>query len=694
VKPFQRPLRVPPILLIFAFFAGCATLRPGSGTPTEVQHESTPAIAASVERSTPAVQTAERRTAPPASRERAGGCEDVLAFRDGEATRTCAADAEERGLTIVDLSDRWTPGIFVEAPEFGDAGRQPYRATFLALADERFEDDAEFDQAREDHYLELYGIFPTFRVLRARLLDAQRHRCHDAVDDEAIAALTTTLRPFRETPDEARARIRQSEHLYRHLETARENAGLATLAELAASDPAFGLQVRRYQEMRTPIDAIKAVQAHLRCDDLLEDDAVEGMLDRATVRSLKQWQRKHMIISWGLLDEETRVAMRHDSRELDYRSVLRALRERVVDATGIIEDGSAREDDFGIILGRHVDPEEIHAVRRYGTLPHGAPDLISPATEAAARALGWTGPAETIAAFERMEPAATRSLVTALPLPEPPRYHDEHMELRAEIERGDVWYAYPYQADGTRRGQPVERRPTLTIYTQYRGRDIPLVRWNTTIGGWHPERMPGGGIALRYKNSPPGDRVWRDVVASPAWLPPDSTPPDDLVRRRPGGGWAPNTDLFGPGYQSAYGLVMMVHHVPGRTAEGEERFWDQRIRTHGSVSYSSILRGYSHGCHRLFNHLAVRAGSFLLRHRQHVRHGVMEANYSRRFAAHGQRHDLRIDTRGYRYELTPPVPITVTEGETHGMTRPPAGGRMLPERLRAMAAAAAEGTAQ
>jgi hypothetical protein len=147
VKPFAR---IPQFLLLFAFSAGCATLRPGStaGPPAEVQHESTPAIAASVERSTPTVQAAERR-APPATRtEPAGGCEDVLAFRDGEATRTCAADAEERGLTIVDLSDTWTPGIFVEAPEFGDAGRQPYRATFLAHADERFADDAEFDQAR------------------------------------------------------------------------------------------------------------------------------------------------------------------------------------------------------------------------------------------------------------------------------------------------------------------------------------------------------------------------------------------------------------------------------------------------------------------------------------------------------------------------------------------------------------------
>src|SRR5690349_12555345 len=137
-------------------------------------------------------------------------CEPVVAYRDGRATRTCAADAERRGLTVVDLSDTWTPAIFAEAPEFGEAGRQPYRSTFLALADERYPRDPAFDQAREDRYLELYGIFPTFRVLRARVLDDERHRCHDAVNDDALGRLSTTLRPFRETPTEARARIRQT----------------------------------------------------------------------------------------------------------------------------------------------------------------------------------------------------------------------------------------------------------------------------------------------------------------------------------------------------------------------------------------------------------------------------------------------------------------------------------------------------
>ena len=53
------------------------------------------------------------------------------------------------------------------------------------------------------------------------------------------------------------------------------------------------------------------------------------------------------------------------------------------------------------------------------------------------------------------------------------------------------------------------------------------------------------------------------------------------------------------------------------------------MRAHGSVSYGSILRGTSHGCHRLYNHLAVRLTGFLVRHRAHIRRGSIPARYLR-----------------------------------------------------------------
>ena len=55
----------------------------------------------------------------------------------------------------------------------------------------------------------------------------------------------------------------------------------------------------------------------------------------------------------------------------------------------MIEDGSASQQ-WGTILGRHVEVAEFRASAGRAALDNGAPDLISPATEAAATALGWT----------------------------------------------------------------------------------------------------------------------------------------------------------------------------------------------------------------------------------------------------------------------------------------------------------------
>ncbi len=157
-------------------------------------------------------------------------------------------------------------------------------------------------------------------------------------------------------------------------------------------------------------------------------------------------------------------------------------------------------------------------------------------------------------------------------------------------------------------------------------------------------------------------------------------------------GWRINRDSFGPGFASAYGLVMLIHHVevPARPAGGASRYVDRGIRTHGSASYPSILRGSSHGCHRLFNHLAVRLGGFLLAHRDHARRGPEFVRYERRFRTRGHAFVLRIASRGARTELTPPVAVRVLEGTVRGrVTSPPERLRPLPRVLVARARAAA-----
>ena len=610
----------------------------------------------------PQAQAAEGAGAgqPPARRRRSPvTCGDRLPVYEGGSRQgeVCPADAAREGLTIVDLSDSWAPLIFSEDPGLGDAGVQPYRKAYVALADEQFE--AIHEIRASEQYLELFGIFPTFRVLRERLDETERHECHDAVDDSALVALAEDLHPTGRQEKAQRDAIRQSQGLKVRLERELEREGAASVADLASVERLRPL-VERYQRGATLVESVTAMQEHLRCDGFLGRGSRGGAFDGPTLVALRRWQRRHMVISSGVLSAEARRILTLDSREADFHAALRSLRERVVDATGLVEDGSARRE-WGMVVGRTIDTEAILFESGQPGLSNGAPDAVSLATDAAARALGWTSPEALKEFLDGLGDDGTRSLRVALRLPAAPSYHADHMDLRAEIDRGDVYY----EAGNRRRG--ITHRPILTLYARDGDREVALVRWGTTIGGWQPENTEDGGIGMRYKNSPPGERIWRDVVASPAWLPPASTPDEELVSKR-GEEFRPKLGLFGPGYQSAYGLVMMMHHkvLEGTNARGEPRLFDEGIRTHGSVTYSSILGGYSHGCHRLYNHLAVRLAGFLLSHRTHHRRGSIPVDYNREVVVEDQTIDIEIRSRGYLYELDPPVPVNVLEGNILG----------------------------
>jgi hypothetical protein len=336
----------------------------------------------------------------------------------------------------------------------------------------------------------------------------------------------------------------------------------------------------------------------------------------------------------------------------------------------LIEDGSAAGGQERV-LGRYLDAPEIRQGAGIVAQDGGAGDLISRFTEAAARELGW----DTLGAMRvRLAEHASNERPlgrVALRLPELPSYYSTHMALRAEIDRGDVRRS---------RARPGDQRPLLTIYVHSEGRDIALVQWNTTIGGWQSEQLRDGGTVRRYKESPTGVRVWQDVVAAPVWFPPPSTPDRELVWQR-GGQAHVKWSLFGPGPRSAYGLLMVMHHEPTVSPRtGETRMRDEGIRVHGSSRYGSILTGVSHGCHRLFNHLALRLGAFLVSHRNHQIVGPVRGEYRRHLsveshsAVEGEEpevHELsvRLNQRGYVYRLDPPVEVNVLEGRVHGWSR-------------------------
>ncbi|MEM7603859.1 MAG: hypothetical protein AAF411_00780 [Myxococcota bacterium] len=609
-------------------------------------------------------------------------CDEPLpVYVDGESTRSVCEGALG-GLTVVDLNDDWAPFLFSEDPALGDVGTQDYRPVYLALADERL---SEVDDSLDHElYLELFGITPTFRVLIERLGEDERHACHAQIDDAPIENLSSTLRPWSPTAEEQRERVRTVRYLRARLSRAAEEEGEADLHGLDDHER-WGPHYKRLVRLAKTVDAIEAVQAHLVCDGPLGGRAryEEGVFDWRTAGPLATYQRRHLIVSGGALDAPTRRSLQLDSREEDFAAVLRSLRERVIDATGLIEDGSAARQ-WGDVLRMPLDADEFRFDAGQPPAENPATDHVAPATEAAARALGLTSPEAALAQLRALRARGHGRV--AVRLPPPPPYYSAAMALRAEVDRGDVYYRCPYDSRGRRLPARVERRPVLTLYAEHEGQDVALVRWPTTIGGWKPERTASGGTGLKYKLSYVGERVWRDVIAAPAWLPPPSTPGDDLLRRV-NGRMVPNYSLFGPGYRSAYGLAMLMHHrvlppldpdADPESPEAQPRFFDQGIRVHGSVSYRSMTTGTSHGCHRLFNHLAVRLASFVLRHRTFVRHGQVTVRYRRKVRGH----DFRIRSRGYRYELTPPVPVHVLEGRLRGGTRAPISGfRPLREAL-------------
>ncbi len=616
--------------------------------------------------------TRQRETALPAS---------AVHWEEGRVVgRLTGAEAEARGLTVVDLRDDWVPAIFASDPSLGERGAQPYAETYRALAARRFGPGEAFDRARVERFLSLYGVPPTFGVLVERLSDDARQRCHEDIDDDTVRSVSRVISPWGDS-------VRRRERAAQYLALVAHRARLVARGAEAPSPWAE----RRFRSLHAEIAPIRAVQAHLRCEGLLSPRAADGVYDGWTAAGVALYQKLHMVPARsGLLDAATRAVFLEGSGELEFRAVLRALRERVVDATGLIEDGSAA-GAWGTVLGRTLDAPDFRAFAAEPPLPEAAPDAIGPATEQAARALGWRDDA-SVRAFLAAHGAEPEALLVAVRLPPLPLYHSRNMTLRAEIDRGDVWYDFPFDRAGKRLPQRVMRRPRLVLYAQHGTREVALARWPTTIGGWEPEQRPNGRVGMLYKDSEVGPRVWRDLVASPAWLPPPSTPDEDLVRRDARLGWRIQRDSFGPGFASAYGLVMLVHHVvlPARREGEAVRLVDRGIRTHGSASYPSILRGTSHGCHRLFNHLALRLAGFLLAHRDHVRRGPEPVRYERRFRVHGRAFTLRIDSRGVRSELVPPVPVRVLEGTVRGRAKRPFERlRPLPRVLAARARAAA-----
>jgi hypothetical protein len=288
-------------------------------------------------------------------------------------------------------------------------------------------------------------------------------------------------------------------------------------------------------------------------------------------------------------------------------------------------------------------------------------------------AFGLHTPESTYAWLQSLGEIRAHEIVALQGIELPPYYSDS-MDLFAEIDRGDVWFEFPFDEEGRKRSQPVARRPRLTIFVRYNDQNIPLARFGTTIGGWRGEYIDGA-VMLKYKGSPVGKRVWSRIAAAPIWVPPESTPPRVMLTKRRKRGqefFEIDYHTTGPSYASAYGLVAAYHrkYYPG--PDGEPQLGgDEGIRTHGSVDYMSIMRRHSHGCHRMHNHIAVRLMSFVLEHRPHTRYGSQPMEYRREFEYEDELYVMEFDKGGYNFVLDEPLPVEVLEGRIRGQVKEP-----------------------
>jgi hypothetical protein len=630
--------------------------------------------------------------------------------------QTTPERARRDGLTVVDLSDDWLPYIFSEAP----GKPQPLRPDLIALANGRRPRGSTFVRAREDKYFEAFGISPSLNLLRRRLADRKRHACHERVRDAALARMSPKSVIVPEEPEkstnidpELGGTPVQAKGVGAPGEPGKPAipapaAGKPAIPAPAAGGepaPATGAPDKPPRKPLSPAAqrAVIAMQAHLRCEGLLPRGAKRARMDPRTVAGLQIYQRLHMIADNGRIDLETRTVLLGDSREHDFRALLRALRERVADATGLIEDGSATGTP-GEVQGRVLDSAEfrpplVPAASEASAKVTPAPDSIAAATQAASQALGWTSPeavlestlvlpplAPPASARRRGRKAAAREAPASLPaavavrLPPLPAYLGPKMDLRAEIDRGEVVLKRPtFDKDGRKKWRPpVSDRPTLTLYARVGQREVALCRWPTTIGGWKTIQRSDGSMALKYKESVTGDAIWPEILATPTWHPAPGLPTRRLLIKR-GDTFEPKTEVIGPGYRAAYGLVAITHlQIEGRNERGEPQLVDHRIRTHGTAAYRSVKRGESSGCHRLHNHLALRLAGFLVRHRAHVRDGIVPEDYLRHLEYKGHEVDLATDNKGYRFALVPPVPVTVLDGDVRGNARSVKGLVVVP----------------
>ncbi|MCS6857283.1 MAG: hypothetical protein NZM37_06190 [Sandaracinaceae bacterium] len=267
-------------------------------------------------------------------------------YEKGRIQRYVEADqARQEGYLLIDLGESWTPYLFSERST-GDEKARPnaYRSIFLALAREEWPADHHGDRAREDKYLEPYGIMPTLSVLRER---GRRLRSLDCVK-------TLDLKPLQnfqgsvayEDKDGAKRFLQKLHSLEERMKEIMAAQGVESPESivLEALEERDRKAVLEYGRLKSAHEAILATQRRLECEGHFEGKGsyLPGAMDWATHKALVEFERKHRIYGWGVIARETLEMLRKPPLEGEREALIRVLTERAMHAAQVIEDGSVQ----------------------------------------------------------------------------------------------------------------------------------------------------------------------------------------------------------------------------------------------------------------------------------------------------------------------------------------------------------------
>lgn len=597
----------------------------------------------------------------------------VALWQHGKVVREIdGALAAEQGYVLLDLGESWTPYLFTDG--VASDGRplpNTYRPTYLALARGEFPDDHHGERARDDKYLELYGILPTLRLVRERIDATSKLECAAALDRTPLVEFSGLI--TYESNAAAKKSADDFVYLKGRVQRLMANQHVTEPEQLDREplEPRDRDAVTRYLQRAPEWFAIDALQQRLKCEGYYKtrgNKFVRGGMDWPTHDALAELERRHRVFSFGYMGKESLSVLRVTPMQAEHEGLLRVLTERAMHSAGVLEDGSTSTLSNGSPrTWKSADGRE-----------HPVPNLFGDLRAALVDAFGLQTPESSLAWLHALgELPADEHRFVAIAIPQLPEYYGGDMQLTVDYDRGDVWYDFPYGDHGEERPQSVQRRPQTTVSVLYLGQKIPLARYGTTIGGWRSELVEDVTM-WRYKESPVGPRVWDEIVAAPVWLPPDSTPPKELLKKNRKKKKLEDPDYLvnyhetGPSYASAYGLAVAYHRTYLKRADGRIALGlDEGIRTHGSVDYMSIMRRHSHGCHRLHNHIALRLMSFVLAHRPHQRRGQEPLAFKKLLVYEEKEYLIDIAQGGYVFTLDQPMEVNVEEGRIRGEVKRP-----------------------